>query len=74
MIPFAEIIGIFQRSLVDRSPEFRHLFHRWRVEGRVWGDWDEAKTVILTEEYLYLSSISAHTLLRRVERHELQFE
>ena len=74
LVPYSDIIGIFQYELLMSSPEFRQPFHRWRVEGRVWGDGDNAKTVIITDDTLYLSTISANTLLKRVLRQELQFE
>lgn len=74
MIPMPDIIGIFQASLLDQSIDFRHMFHRLRSEGRVFGDRQDAKTVILTDDRLYLTSISTHTLMRRALRMELLFE
>lgn len=74
MIPIPEIIGIFQEDLLTQSAELRHLFLRWRGEGRVFGDPVEAKTVVLTDERLFLTSISTHTLMRRAAKVESLFE
>lgn len=71
MIAFDAIIAIFPRQILDMSPEFRHLFHAWRVKGRVRGDWTQAKAVILTDHTLFLSAISPKTLQRRIERWDL---
>lgn len=74
MIPHRAIIGLFPVRILDYSPEFRHLFHSWRLKGQVLGDWDEAKTLVLTDKRIFLSSISPHTLRRRAERGDLSFE
>ena len=68
MIAHRSIIGIFPMAILDASPEFRHMCNTWRVEGRVLGRWQDAKTIVLTDEWMFLSSISPFTLLRRVER------
>ncbi len=74
MLPYDDIIAIFQRRMLDISPEFRQLFSRLRSEGRVFGDGDEAKSIILTDHTLLFTSISCHTLLRRAEHPDLPFE
>jgi len=73
LVPHVDIIGIFQRTLLQASPDFRHLFLRLRSEGRVWGESAEAKTVILTDEMLYFTTISVHTLAKRI-RQDWQYE
>jgi hypothetical protein len=74
MIASDTIIAIFPRPILDHSPEFRHLFHTWRIQGLVLGDWSVSKSVILTDERIFLSAISAKTLKRRTERGEWQFD
>ncbi|MCY0878116.1 MAG: DUF370 domain-containing protein [Firmicutes bacterium] len=74
MIPYADIIGLFQRQILDASPDFRHLFSRLRADERVFGNLESAKTLVLTESAIYLSPISTQTLQRRVERRELFFD
>lgn len=74
MLPYGAIIGLFPYEILEASPEFRHLFHTRRIQGRVLGDPDDAKTIVLTDGDIYLSSISPHTLLRRAQRQDLQFE
>lgn len=64
-----EIIGLFNRDLLNTSPGFRHLYNRLRMDGRVVGSIDDAKTVVVTNhDVMYLSTISSHTLMRRSER------
>ncbi|MCY0899656.1 MAG: DUF370 domain-containing protein [Firmicutes bacterium] len=74
MIAYPDIIGLFNRHILDVSPDFRHLFSRLRSEERVFGSLDTAKTLILTDRAIYLSPISTQTLQRRVERRELFFD
>ncbi|NMP20912.1 extracellular matrix regulator RemB [Sulfobacillus harzensis] len=74
MVPMPDVIGIFQERLLDESVDFHHLFLRLTSEGRVRGDRYDAKSVVLTDENLYLTAISAHTLMRRAERRDSPFE
>lgn len=73
MIPYKAIIALFPYSILTQSPEFRHLFHSQRVQGRVFGQWEEAKTILLTDNDIFLSSISPHTLLHRAGRYHYKF-
>lgn len=74
MIPYGAIIGFFPYDILELSPELRHLFHTRRLQGLVLGDWQDPKTLILTDREVYLSAISPLTLLRRSERRGFQFE
>lgn len=74
MIPNRSIIAILSRTLLKESEELRHLFHRMRGEGKVSGDIEEAKTLVLTDSQIVLSNISSQTLLKRSERLEEPFE
>lgn len=74
MIALPDIIGIFQQKLMERSPDFMAMFRRWRHQGRVFGDWDEAKAVILTDHRIFLTSISSHTLIKRAAHRGLWFD
>lgn len=68
LVPYRSIVAIFNYDLIDSSAEFRHLFHRLRVEGQVFGEAHGVKTLVMTETSIYLSTISSGTLMRRVER------
>ncbi|MDA8194066.1 MAG: DUF370 domain-containing protein [Thermaerobacter sp.] len=74
LVPERLIIGLFSRDLLETSPDLRYLYHQRRVDKKVVGDLREAKTVILTDDKIYLSNITAQTLLRRVERRGPAFE
>lgn len=74
LVPTRSIIALLNRDLLETSPEFRHLYNRLRMDGKVTGDPQEAKTVILTSETIYLSNISSQTLVRRAERISPLFE
>lgn len=74
MIAYRSIVGLFPMAILDASPEFRHMFYTWRVEDRVLGNPTDAKTIVLTDDRMFLSSISPYTLLRRVQRGELDYE
>lgn len=65
MIPYDVIIGFFPYDILDRSPEFRHLFHTRRVQNLILGEWQDPQTIVLTDRVLFLSAISSKTLLRR---------
>lgn len=65
MIPYSSIIGFFPYDILDRSPEFRHLFHARRVQNLILGEWEEPRTIVLTDRVLFLSAISSKTLYHR---------
>ncbi len=68
MIETRDIIAILNRAMMDTSPEFRQMVHRLHADGAVQGNLREAKTVILTDNGLVLSNISAATLYKRAHR------
>ena len=74
MIAYSAIIGLFPLRILNYAPEFRHLVHSWRLSGRVIGDWEDVKTVVLHNARIFLSSISPMTLYRRAERDGFEFE
>lgn len=74
LVPYAAIIGIFRTSLLDSSPHLRYYVARLRSEGRVRGEEKEAKTLILTDDLLYFSSVSTTTLERRSHRRMMPLE
>lgn len=74
LVPYAAIIGIFRLTLIESSPEFRYHVQQMRSEGRLRGDSIDAKSVILTEEFLYFSTISTITLMKRSQRGLVELE
>ena len=74
MIPYSAIIALFPYEILQTSPELRHLFHTRRLQGLISGDWQDPKSIILTDMEIYLSAISPLTLLRRAERGGFQFD
>lgn len=65
MIREAELIAIFDRSILDSSEATRQFFDRMRALEHVHGNLPSAKSMILTDNAIYLSKISSGTLARR---------
>lgn len=65
MIREAELIAIFDRSILDSSEETRQFFNRMRAIEQVHGNLPSAKSMIITDRGIYLSKISSGTLARR---------
>ncbi|AUW92571.1 MAG: DUF370 domain-containing protein [Sulfobacillus thermosulfidooxidans] len=65
MIDTGRIVAILNKNLMDHSPEVRQMVHRLNSIGALQGDLADAKTMILTDSGLVMSSISAATLYKR---------
>ena len=65
MILNRTIIAILDRQLLERSEPTRQFFDRLRALGRVYGNLPEAKSLIVTQDAVFCSPISAMTLGRR---------
>ncbi|MCY0907980.1 MAG: DUF370 domain-containing protein [Sulfobacillus thermotolerans] len=65
MIDTRRLVAILNKNLMDHSPEVKQMVHRLNSIGALQGDLAEAKTIILTDSGLVMSSISAPTLYKR---------
>lgn len=65
MVPRARVIAIVNLAILDISPETHQFFDRMRALDKVEGDLKHAKSMVILENGIYLSSISATTLARR---------
>jgi len=69
----ARIIGIFDRSLLQESPDFQHLMTKVKIIQHKLQT-EEAKSFILTDaNELYLSAINCRTLRQRWKALESKF-
>lgn len=74
MVATDSIVAIVSRDLIDTSKDVRDLYARMRSEGKVTGNLDDAKSLVVTSTGIILSAISAYTLMRRADRLEDQFD
>jgi hypothetical protein len=74
VIPYSAIIAWFPYDLLESSPELRHFYLTELVQGFVRGNRHDPKSLILTDDALYLSPISPLTLMRRTRRIRFEFE
>ncbi len=65
MIMNQTIIAILDRQILEQSEPTRQFFDRLRALGRVHGSLHEAKSLIVTDDAVVCSPISATTLSRR---------
>ncbi len=74
MVATDSIVAIVSRDLLDTSKDVRDLYARMRSEGKVAGNLEDAKSLVVTSTGIILSTISAYTLMRRADRLEDQFD
>lgn len=65
MVPRARVIAIVGVGVLDTSPETRQFFDRMRSLAKVEGERKYAKSMVILDDRIYLSSISPSTLARR---------
>lgn len=66
MVAHSRIVAILDRQVIDRSAETRQYFNRIRGAGQVFGDLNDAKSLIVLNDAIICSPISAVTLMRRI--------
>ncbi len=65
MVFNSTIVAILDRQVLARSEDTRQFFDRLRAMDRVYGNLHQAKSLIITEDAVICSPISAMTLVRR---------
>lgn len=60
-----EIIGIVDYQLVNDSPVMKEMMEEKRKKRKLIGVTKEAKSIVITDEFIYLSNISVITLKKR---------
>ncbi|WP_217588422.1 extracellular matrix regulator RemB [Lentibacillus saliphilus] len=60
-----DIVAIIDHSVVTSSIITQETIAQTKANGDLYGDPDQAKTVIITTERIYYSSLSAATLKKR---------
>ena len=65
MIREQKIVAIVDVWVLETSAATRQFFDRLRAMGKVEGDLRQAKSMVILEDGIYVSKISASTLARR---------
>ena len=70
VIESKSIIAIFDAELIQDSRRLLHIIQENKEKGTLYGEGKDAKSIIMTDDALYYSSLSTLTLKNRDELYE----
>jgi len=60
-----KIISILEYQLIHSSPKLRQLIEKQKKANRIFGSYKFAKSIVITDDGIYYSPLSAQTLKKR---------
>lgn len=65
VIQSKDVITIIDRNVITSSSVMEEMMHHAKKEEKVVGDIADTKSVVVTSDYIYFSSLSVSTLKKR---------
>lgn len=65
VIQSKQIVSIVDQSLIAMSADMEEMIKNARKKGKVLGTADDAKSIVITEDTIYYSSLAVPTLQKR---------
>ncbi|MBT2217222.1 DUF370 domain-containing protein [Virgibacillus dakarensis] len=65
VIQSKDVITIIDRNVITSSSVMEEMMHHAKKEEKVVGDTADTKSVVVTSDYIYFSSLSVSTLKKR---------
>lgn len=65
VIQSKDVISIIDRNIISSSIIMEEMMNNVKSQERVYGPTDEAKSVVITNEQVYFSTLSVSTLKKR---------